>query len=241
MHKGETAAMLQTECFILAENDQHMMLAFRLDKAQVRENHRFLLAISESASNCPLRPIPDSPAVPPVNAALLAPAAPLSVVKARLWPARALVAGLLLSPAAMLANWAFSIATAPQVIALFAAPPPFETKQARILSPVINSGDHLLMEAQFRRTKDCQNYSNRVVMRLEDRVVVHRNEVRGFGASVGPHWQTSYYTVPLPHLDRGQYAYKVEIRTLCPGGEVAVHMQPELAFEVVEKVEEAKA
>ena len=51
LRDGLAASMLQCECFIVAEDDEHMVVGLRVSKAAVLRNHLFLLALSECAAN----------------------------------------------------------------------------------------------------------------------------------------------------------------------------------------------
>jgi hypothetical protein len=86
-------SLLTTEIRILTEDDDNLVIAFRIPKATIRANHHFLGALSDSVSTAPNMPVLVGSAGKRVVASLLL----------------AKVGAVLTHPVAMIVNWAVTI------------------------------------------------------------------------------------------------------------------------------------
>lgn len=205
------ANVIVSDACIIEEQKEHLVVALRIPKSTILNNHALLCALSECATRTSHEPavfrFPRAPH-PPVRQPWLMPLA---------FGALALLAGVAAYP---------TIATA-------IMKPPSELRSMTVDTPQIRAGEDLILNATLRRNRVCRaEYDRTISTESGHPVHSYRDYYSVTGVTNG--FQSFKVKVTLPdNLPPGKYYYRGYAVNDCNGVDFH-HQHPQLPFEVIE-------
>lgn len=217
------AGLLRSDACIIDESDRDVVVAVRVPKAAIQQNLRFLAAMADAAGDLSAVPCQRQSAAGDTGSRSWA-----WMNRAKRVPWKVLVGLPILL--------GLSIAILPSsLIALVARPsPPIELRGLRALSPTILRGDSLVLVATTRRNRACLTEVDRLFIRRNDGVAIHRARQIGGAAPITGDFVEYRVEIPTPrNIAPGHYIYRGITHSNCADGGAYDQVHPEVEFEVI--------
>lgn len=200
------SGLLAVDACIVDSDDEYLVFSLRVPKEVIRENHPFLVAVSNSLG--------------PIDARI----SPAILRRGRTWVSVA-AGGLLLGAA-------FIVGLLTPVTA--AADPPIDLININLVSSTIRPGDQLEIVATTRRRRVCMTKIDRLILRQsDDGLVAHEQLISKWHAvTVEPITRTFQASLPTG-IPPGKYIYRSWVHSDCTGDGTYHQRHRDVTFEVV--------